>query len=422
MALGLLGLIGAWSARADVAFEVSTGVGHSDNITRVDAGEIDETLASAGLRLDWEETTRRLTGDAQANLSYVEYLDNTYDGELLGQATAHLDLGIVPERFHWRLDESFGQARTDPFQPVTPDNRENVNHLSTGPELRLRFGAVMNARLFAGYSSTDYEESPLDAERTSVGLSIGRESSSRSNVALNLLADESRFDSDALRPFERRSVFASYELGTGGRTSMNAELGYSWLEMDGEDAEGGLLVDLSVTRELTRSSTLTVSAGRNFSDAGEALDAGPAGHGTTEINATADPFENTDVSIEWLFSRHRTSFGIGAGYDERRYQTQSQFDSKTMAYQVNFGRQLRPALRFGLLAMLTAEEFRTNDQESDDWRTEATLDWRFGRHLGLQFRVERSQRSSSSGTAEYTENRAYLGFTFSGDRAPPTGP
>jgi hypothetical protein len=415
--LGFLGLLGACAAQADVAYEVSTGVGHSDNISRVEEGAIDESLASVGLMVDWEERTRHLSGDALVNLSYVEYLEDTYDGEVLGTATGNVDFGIVPERFHWLVEDTFGQARTDPFEPVTPDNRENINYFSTGPELRLRFGQSMTANLYGRYSDTRYEDSPLDAERVSVGAAFGRDLSERSNVALNFSADESTFDEAATRGYQRRSAFASYELGTGGRTTVNAELGYSWLEMDGEDEEdGGLLVDLSVTRELTASTSLTVSAGQNFSDAGEALDSAGGG-GMTEITASADPFESTEASAEWQFTRRRTSIGLGVAFEERSYETQSQFDSKSIYYRADFARQLRSTLRFETHATLVSEDFE-NGVESDTLSLDALLDWQFGRRVGLQFRLERSDRSSSMGTGEFTENRAYLGFTFRGSRQP----
>jgi hypothetical protein len=409
-ALGVAGLLGMGSAYADVSYEVSTGIGHSDNISRVDEGQIDETLASAGLLLEWQKSSRRVSGDTRVNLNYVEYLDDTYDGEVLGTASANVDFGIIPERFHWTFEDNFGQARSDPFVPVTPDNRENVNYFTTGPELHLRFGQAMSAEVFGRYSSTHYEESPFDVERISMGVGIGRDTSQRSRLALNFVADESTFDT-GLGDFERRNAFVSYDLGTGGRTTLNSQLGYSWLEMDGGEENGGLLIDLSLTRELTRSSTLTFTAGRNFSDAGESLGGGGA------VTASPDPFQSTDGSLDWRFTRRRTTFGLGLAYDEREYETQSQFDNKSLHYRAEFSRQLRPTLQLSLNATYTTEEFAQTGIESDDWTGEALLDWRFGRHLGLQLRVERSGRSSSTGTGEYIENRVYLGFTFRGNRA-----
>jgi hypothetical protein len=415
LALAFIGLFGACAAYGDVAYEVSSGIGNSDNITRVDENEIDETLASAGLLLDWEADSRRLSGAAQVDLSYVEYLDDTYDGEILGTASGNVDFGILPERLHWKVDDNFGQARSDPFQPVTPDNRENVNYFSTGPELILRFGQAMSATLYGTYSLTDYEDSPLDAERVSFGVALGRDISERSNWALNYTTDESTFDAATMPGYERRAAFASYELGTGGRTAVSTRLGYNWVELDGADEEGGLLADLSLTRELSASSALVVSAAKNFSDAGESL-GGPGG-GVTSITASADPFESTQASLEWRFSRRRTTLGLSTNYNERKYQTQSQFDSKSIAYRADVGRHLRSTLRFALRLTHSTEEFQAG-VESNDWSADALLDWQFGRRAGLELRVERNARSSSIGTGEYRENRAYLGFTFHGDRAP----
>jgi hypothetical protein len=416
LALGFVGLLGASFAHAQVGYEVSTGIGHSDNINRVEEGAIDETLASAGLVLDWTKTSRRISGDAQVNVSYVEYLEDTYEGEVLGSAAGNLNLRIVPERFHWLFEDTFGQARTDPFEPVTPDNRENVNYFTTGPDFMLRFGPSLSARFFGRYSDTHYEESPLDAQRTSYGASLGREMSERSRVAINVSADESEFEDGGTAGYERRSAFASYELGVGGRTTMNTRLGYSWLQMDGADEDGGLMVDIAVTRQLTPSSVLSFSAGKNFSDAGESLSAS-GGSGMSEITASADPFESTEAALEWRFQRRRTGFGLGVTYDERSYETQSLFNSKSIYYRADVSRQLRPTLRLSVHATLSNEKF-DNGLESDDKTADLMLDWRFGRRIGLQFRVERSERSSSSGTGNYDENRAYLGLTFRGDRAP----
>jgi len=81
-------------ARADLTYEVETGVGHSDNITRVSENQVDETLATLGTHLDWTKATRRLDATVFVDLDYVEYLDNTYDGEVVGTADANLTFSM----------------------------------------------------------------------------------------------------------------------------------------------------------------------------------------------------------------------------------------------------------------------------------------------------------------------------------------
>jgi hypothetical protein len=408
--------LGASSARADVAYEVLTGVGHSNNITRVEERPIDETTASVGLNLEWDEKSRHIEGDALVDLSYVEYLEDTYDGEVLGHATADIDFGIVPERFHWQVSEDFGQAQTDPFAPVTPETRENINYFTTGPDFFLHFGQAMSAELFGRYSSTNYEDSPLDAQRTSLGFAVGRDVSELSHVALNFIADESTFD-DGAPGYERRNAYLSYELQPGGRMAITSNLGYTWLQMDGsDDVDGGILLDLSISRQMTSSSLLTLTAAHEFSDAGESLSASGGGE-FEQITASADPFESSDASLEWSFNRNRTSMELSVAYNERAYETQVEFDSTRMFYRVDFGRVMRPTLTANLFATLTDEEFEISGDEAKELSFGATFDWDFGRHMGLRLRLERFDRSTTASGNDFEENRVILEFTFRGDRA-----
>jgi hypothetical protein len=412
-------LLAMASARADVSYELEAGVSSSDNIRRVDTGEIDETLAEIGLVLDWSEHSRRIDGTANVDLSYVDYTQDTYDSEVLGHATGDVTFGIVPERFTWQVQDTFGQSQTDPFSVVTPESRENINYFTTGPDFILHFGQAMSAQLFGRFSNTDYEDSPLDADRTSAGVAVGRQMSQRSRIALNLTGDETAFDEPTSTDYERRNAFLSYDLTEGGRTTMNLQAGYSWLEMDGADANGGALFNLDITRQLTAASSLTLTAGHEFSDSGELLNqSGGGSH--TEITSSSDPFETTDASLEWRFDKHRTSLGLYGGYSQRRYETQTDIDSDRLDFSLDLGRQMRPTLRASLTATYATEDFVNVGLEADDFTLTLGVDWRFGRRLGMRVGYERYQRTASNNVGEYAENRAYLFFTFTGNRAPPS--
>ena len=77
---------------------LSIGVGTSDNIRRVPTDEESETLAIAGLQLDWRERTARTQTDVLGDLSYVDYLQNTFGSEVVGNATGRFSYAIAPER------------------------------------------------------------------------------------------------------------------------------------------------------------------------------------------------------------------------------------------------------------------------------------------------------------------------------------
>jgi hypothetical protein len=408
-------------ARADLTYEVEAGVGHSDNITRVESEQVDETLATIGARVDYTNTTRRLDADVNVDLDYVEYLDDTYDGEVLGTADANLNFGLIPERLTWQVQDSFGQAQSDPFSPVTPDNSENVNYFTTGPDLVLNLGSQNSMRLFGRYSTTNYEVTDLDGERLGGGLSLIRALSGASSVALNGTVEESEFDNPASSGYENRSASVSYDF-TGGRTTISSRLGYSWIELDDGTENGGELIELSVTREMSSSSSLAFSVGSQFSDAGNELrgfasGGGAGGGGPGQIVASSDPFENRTASLDWNFQRNRTGISVGIAYDENVYEEQTQYDRTRISYHGNFSRQLRPTLTFMLAARFSEDEFDLSGLKFDDTHASASLTWGMSRHLGLRASVEHFARGSSQPGGDFDENRAFLTVTYSGGRA-----
>jgi hypothetical protein len=404
-------------AHADLTYEVEAGVGHSDNISRVETGETDETLASIGANVDWTEKTRRLEGDVLVDLDYVEYLDDTYEGEVVGTADANFIFGIVPERLLWQVQDSFGQAQGDPFQPVTPDNSENVNYFTTGPDLVLNVGAQNSLRLFGRYSTTNYEETDLDGESTSAGLALSRELSGASRVGLNGSWDDNEFDNPLNTGYERRSAFMSYDF-TGGRTQISTQLGYTWIELADGTENGGELVELSVTREVSSSSTLVLTAGSSFSDSSGALrgmTSGGGGPGSGgQVLATSDPYESRDISLSWDFRRNRTGISLGVAREKTDYEVQTDFNRTRISYDATFSRQLQSTLELMFTGRYMEDEYDVSAVGYDDTQLTAALTWNLSRQLGVRFSLEHYGRGSSLPGGDYDERRAYVTFTWSG--------
>jgi hypothetical protein len=409
---GAFGFLVSASAHAELSYGLETGIGYSDNIRRVEgAGVTDEKIGIFGVDLTWNETTRRLDGDAVVDLSYNEYLDDTYDSEVVGTADGSLTLGIVPERFTWVFDESFGQAQTDPFAPATPDTSENINYFSTGPNVILRFGAAAGMRLFGRYSITSYEESPLDSDRTLGGAALFREISASSTLSLNGVAEQIDVE-QAGADYDRDSAFFSYELD-GGRTDLTTQLGYTWLKPETGEDNDGLLASIMLTRVLSASSTLYMEVGTQFTDAAEALRGALDGAvGGVDIAATSDPFENRTAELRWSFARNRTTFGLGASWNEDRYEHTTDLDRTRYSYEATFSRRLGRQLDFELSAVYDDENFDNTAVHSKELRFMSVLSWQVGRNLGLALTFERNDRSTSNGLGEYVENRGYLLLTY----------
>jgi hypothetical protein len=408
-------------AHADTRLTVEAGAGHSDNITRTEGEEVDETIASLGVDLEWQAERPRLTADVNLNADYLEYLDDTFDSEVVGAGNALLNFALVPERLNWTLEDHYGQQSNDPFSPITPETRESVNYLSTGPDLLLRFGDA-GVRLFGQYSLATYERSPVDNERLVGGLSLGRAGVRGQGLSFNAVQESVAFDDLPANDFDRRSAYLAYGI-SGARTELRIEGGYTWLEPEQGEESGAPRVLVQVDRELTRSSTLTLVLGTQLTDSSAALSSavdGPVPSGPT-VTATADPFENRNASLSWRFARRRTSIALGVDWDDEQYETQPLLDRTRTSFDVALDRRLGARLSAGLSASLIDEDFDAANFDARTRELAASLSWQAGRAIGLRLVAERSSRDTSTGLGEYGENRVFLRVFYIATRGTPDG-
>lgn len=408
---------GAGAAELEYGFEV--GVGTTDNIQRVPVAEQSETILTTGLDFTLLREEGRLHADVDLDLSYFEYQDDTYGGEVVGMAQADLRYLFVPGRFEWVLLDSFGQSVIDPFSPVTPDNRENFNYVTTGPDFTMRLGSAGSLTLFGRYSATQFEDSNLDDERLLAGVSFGRELSARSSLSLNVTSETIEFDDPlAGTDFDRRSAFLRYET-EGARTRIAAEAGYTELEFDGPvGTSSSPLFELEISRDVSARSSLTLRGAIESSDASTALRGGEIGGGFPGQVSTGDPFETRHLSLGWNFAAQRTDLFVSVGYEEEGYETTTLLDRERQLYQALVSRRITPRFSIRAQALHYRTDFSFASQEDDETQLGLAFDWNLAGRLYLLLDLEQFERNSTNPLSEFDEQRAFLRLAWRSSGAP----
>jgi len=396
-------------------FTMAAGGTWSDNIARLAVGEDDGTIGVAGVALDYAQHSRRFETDVDLNAAYQHFFDGEFDDEVIGGVDANLEIGIVPERFTWGFSENFGQIDFDPFSVSTPDNRENVNIFGTSPRLMFKLGDFADMTISAHYTQSEYERSAIDGSDAGGGLTLTRALSGRSHIAFSANATRYEFDDpQANTNYDFAEALVSYAL-EGSRTRLSADLGYNAVKID--ESEGGLLMRLSIAREMSPGAELTLGAGREISNAGDVFRLGQGAAGvqldTENVVGTSDPFERTYASIGYHFTRHRTSLGIDVEATQERYETQTELDRDLVSYNVFVTRQLSAVLSLRVFASLEDEEYGDVAFNDDETNVGAHLDWQLGQRLALRLRYDHFDRDSSTPSAEFSEDQASLFMLWS---------
>ncbi len=411
----------AAGARADeFTYDLKAGIGHSDNITRTDTDTIPESILGLGAGFDYSHDGARLDAQANADLVWYDYLQNTYNANLVGNAMGNAVYAIVPDRFTWTFSDNFGQAQADPFQVQTPDNIENVNAFSTGPDFLFSVGPRYQARVFGRWTDTYYQKNPYGGQRWVGGLSFQRALSAQSSISLNgTYGKMNYYDQPADYDFDVQEYFASYET-TNARTSALLNLGYRTLDRSGSTTSGPL-VKLALTRKLSGFTSVSLNAGSQYGDAGTFLadyqgDLPPGG-GQTPIQANRDVAVRNNVDGILRISRQRTDLWFSAGYDQLRYVENDTQDQDLVSLRANASRRLRETLSVG--GGVYWRDYTFPNEPGQDYNhlgLNANLSWKPARAFYVDLDVEYDTRSADNSATDYNETRFFLWLGYAPER------
>jgi hypothetical protein len=412
--------LAASASAAELTYRVEAGAGMSDNIDRNPAGSENVGIAILGAQFLGSERTRRLDANANVDLEYLKYLEDAggdrNSGELLGIANAELRFGIVPEYFDWTLQDSFGQTIVEPFEPIAPGNRENINYASTGPDVYISLGSSLRARLFGRYSMTDYEERDLDGDTTTGGVSFIYPSSEQTSWSVNAMTSSYGFDDPTLDEYDRRSAFIRWAT-LGSRTEFTLDAGYNEIDSD-EISRGRPLFRVDLTRSLSPSMMLTLRGSSSYSDAGEAFQAAieqtPNRGAGTNTTPSANAFESRTYAVRWAFQRVRTEMSIDVSRTNDEYEgADDLLDRTTTGAIVTLARRFRPTLRAGVFADWRKDEFENAGVDDKERRYGFDVSWTFGRATEITFQYDNSRRDASANFRGFEENRVRLTLAYS---------
>ena len=400
---------------SDLSYVIEVGASNSDNVTRVEEDPVEDTYALAALDLNYEQESRKVETNITTDLEYRNYEDDTFEDEVVGALDGQILLKFVPEVFSWEIRDVFGNLQSNPFQPNSPGNRENVNRFETGPDLRIGLGSVSALELGARYNITRYEESNIDNDTLSGRVSFVRRLSPHRALSLNVTGDDVEFEDTILnRDFTRYAAYVGFasEISRG---TLIVNVGYNELREDDEVADGNL-VNVEFTRSFSPTFTFTLGYYQGLSDASDqigGLQESEQGFGSTyDAAGVADPFDYQRFSVLLESTRGQNSFYISGLYDEYEYLTATLLDSEAAEIRVGYTRTLGSAWQVRLGGGFKKTDFSFSDRVDEDTGWELGLSRKFGRSLGVGLDYYFVDRESDAAGRNYRENVIRLAFSY----------
>jgi Putative beta-barrel porin 2 len=423
----LLGLIAAIAAcdslsaaspEARLDWSVDSGVRYTDNATLVSDDTVDDVIGSIGGTMDIVRQGTRLDATLTGAGAFISYLDDTYDNDFLGYAAVTGRFQIIPDALAWALENTFGQSTSNQFEPSTPENRSNVNVLSTGPDISLNLGRATEVAFTGRYEQSTYEGTSADDSQSWIGeVGLGRRLSDAAIASLRASTSHVDYDDPGAIDYDQNEIFLRWDSKSSKQTLI-ADAGAVFLDDEGEGSDKPV-VRVDWSRRLTPSWSLGLGVGSGYRNAGEQFAAGITddinGGGTQDIIVTNQVQRYKSARVQLGFARPRTTFVLFTTVDEERYPDSAALDRDAWIAGMETSRRITDRLR--ALLEVSYEERTFKGTSADDNTTFLSLgaDWRLGRTLFLELEAGTERRSGDT-TFDYDETyyQASLSFRPSG--------
>jgi hypothetical protein len=396
-------------------FGATVGLGETDNVTDASTDRRSQTLALTGIDFGWIRTGSALNANVVGNFDYLDYLEHAYSSELLGRFDGLTTWSLFSGHLKWNLQDDFGEGQLDPYAPATPTNLEQINVVTTGPDVILRPLADTIVQVGARYARTTYETSPFDGYRLIENVLLEQLLSSSSNVGLGADVEQLRFDNTIVNSdYDRSRFYFRYDI-TGARTHITATIGEAQSN-DGGNWIATPLALFELSHQLSPQTVLAITGGRELTDVSDTfggLRSGAAGGIAVAATAqTSGDYLRNYVTASLQRTGERTTVGLSANWERDTYAVDSAFDETFGSLQVRLDRQLSSLLSAGVFGMLTQSRYFEQDGQINGRVIGANVTWQASRTLSVQGRYSHVFQSTSAADLGFSANTIFVTLTY----------
>lgn len=404
----LFPVVGNAQSSVEIGFRLES----TDNIDLTEENGQSDLARAPYINFDWRTASRALTAGIEGNLEYRDYREDATPDGTTGDLSAVADLHLIEDRLDFHFENRFQQVRTQELDPQTPDNAEDVNTFTMGPDLRFHPSPVDQLTFGARYGST-YFERGNDSERWALGAIWSHRLSTLNEIAVNVQRQDVEFTEFSGEPLD----YTLDEIGIGGthrlaRGEVSLTGGQRRIEQDNGNVIDGGFARFDWAYMPTRRTEFDLTAQTGLTDAGVRL----LGRNTQTVELpAADAFNNDDIvtlsEVQARLTRRgaKVDITLGGLVAEEDFETGNvELDRERYGGNLAIEYPLTPVDRLEWSIRGERTDYLLLDRTDDDVTTSLRLRHLMGRNMFVEGGYRYWRRDSSADGGSFEENRIFL--------------
>jgi hypothetical protein len=395
--------------------DVEGSVFRTDNALRTPTEPLEDTIYMLGARVHARHDGANFDASIDGDLDWLAYDKADYDSRVLGFADALLSVSNRSGGLRWDLRESYGQLRRDAYAAETVENYEEVNFLTTGPQATFHLAPSTILVTYAEISRASHEDSSLDSDQWSVGVSLKQGSRPDAGLSVHLIGERNEFGDAAPvgSDFDSYVGFLRWE-ALNSRMTLSVDGGYTRVTSDFTE-DNAPLVRLVAQRTLGAATSIYLNAGQEFSTAASAMRKsaqdrvkfGSTAGGQYSHLATTDAFLNRNAELGYNYDRRRTRFTVALTWNQERYVNDTSLDRDSEGIFAAVSRQVRPTLSMRLEGSFRNEKFIAGGSDGEESYVLFDINKDLGRHTSLVLSYQVFERSDAENPLSAFDEERY---------------
>ncbi|RUM92154.1 MAG: hypothetical protein DSZ28_09885 [Thiothrix sp.] len=421
--VGLLSLLLHTAVAKEFIPRLGVSVEQNDNINKTRDNPEEGTVVTPYFGFVYEDQGPQLDASVDFEVRNERYTNSLLGNQNLFSIDSYIDWVFLPNRFIWAIEDVSNTQRITAFDTATPDNLQNFNVFTTGPDyifssatyeglLKLRFGDVSysdagpdNQRIIASASAKR-----LVNEYSSLGLSS----------AISFVDYEEEFRSDdgydigfVGATYERELPYGTFEVNTG----------VNWVAYDNGVDESAPMGELVFEYD-GGGGVLRLAASTKYSD--PALDAYDPLYSRSYDVGVGDPVNANEISGDGAFDSER----VEANYTRNGKRVRlnllaylnnrksllggSDADVEEVGYSAGLSYQLRESVSLWARYNIIDNDFTTKGSYVEGSAASTGLDYILSRDFKLTVGASFGEEKSDDPKRDFSNDIVFLKFEYTG--------
>lgn len=420
LAAAMAGTVPGAAHAIRIDYTIDAGVERDDNVTLSAQDQVEQTIARAGIGFAIEQNSSAVQASMAGRLDHRRYED-IYGSTTDRMFEGRLSWAAIPDRLSLVVEDSYGVETINRTAPGTPDNRQQVNVLSVGPDLRFSMGPSRHGLAELRYVHSDAEVSEqFNSDRVLATLRLVQQLDATRALSWNVQAQDVDFDDDLVaRDHRRYEAFAGYRQALR-RFDLQLDAGYARLDYRDGQTRSEPLLRAELGWSPSERSRFSMALANQFSDAassalesiGETTGV-PAWVGTGSSTVNPYAYEQRSLTLDYTYGGPRLSASLTGSVQRLGYIDQEGANEKGRTVGAALRYRLREDLVLGGAASVSRIEFGAPESRIETDRLYSLgLDKAWSRHWHTTLGVSRYERDTRTAADGFEQNVVFLNLSY----------